>query len=948
MLLDNSTEATNRAQPPKDHVIVRFISPCAGCTLIKESDLLLKDRGLVVGDVVKRNNNDIESGYVTKVSIQCALEPIYTDMPWTRTASWPHKPEDNQITVPAEELEFEDWQTGEYIMYKEWVGEIEDIHEEVTIRLNDGSVVRVAESEDLEVGVYSPQDNEGILYRSDLIKLLKRAQEELYDNKPREKRPAEFFYTGQKVTTKKANLRLGNYVIGSYNPSVPPEGIIVEVRVTEMHVHWLSTNVYSTTPRANNTMPPETLESDVFDDLKLYNRNNVSSSSLKASNDYGARRSADIGAGDFCRFRDIAGAAVKYAEDAPEASKTGVFRRIPRADTLGFDMNAFDVKGTVETVTIQWQSGVTTELLATELIPYLNADEHDIWVGEMCSLKSAEEKQGDLVRLGQIGVVQSVDARERTAKIRWFEGSEVRVFEEHPVMEAGSKLGTLSDVEEEVSVYEVMASPALNKRRGDLVLVAPSEEMQALSHFSALTQAAGEDHPVVLGLANRNNWDATMTTPTGPQPELRWFGEVVDLGRDGLLTVRLGGLDEVEDIRVPVTRVTLVVGGDDDALNGEAQEFIDDMSTDYSDSDYEMMGPYMTNPRVIDEVITYEGGERMDDGGDSDAWTDEGADADSDNMDTAADGPSAESMELANLEDELSREYAESSAARLITPRTELEHHTDYNFSSFPNMPAQFEILPTPPTSHAFEHVSTTLSASLLRRIRKEHGILSSSLPPGIFVRTYEDRLDLLRILIVGPRGTPYELAPFVLDFHMHEGFPNTAPHVHFHSWTYNIGRINPNLYEDGKVCLSILGTWPENEKGEGWSKDGSTILQVLVSLLGLVLVEEPYYNEAGFESLVGTKETVLTSRVYSEKAYCMAKGFVAYALSHEVHALGDVVDWLYIDKQGPQLLKQAVEESKARAAKAGDDDKRLSAGALILLKRHLDSLESRLQELRS
>ena len=38
--------------------------------------------------------------------------------------------------------------------------------------------------------------------------------------------------------------------------------------------------------------------------------------------------------------------------------------------------------------------------------------------------------------------------------------------------------------------------------------------------------------------------------------------------------------------------------------------------------------------------------------------------------------------------------------------------------------------------------------------------------------------------------------------------------------------RFNPNLYKDGKVCLSLLGTWP-GAQGEQWSKQISTIIQV-------------------------------------------------------------------------------------------------------------------------
>ena len=51
---------------------------------------------------------------------------------------------------------------------------------------------------------------------------------------------------------------------------------------------------------------------------------------------------------------------------------------------------------------------------------------------------------------------------------------------------------------------------------------------------------------------------------------------------------------------------------------------------------------------------------------------------------------------------------------------------------------------------------------------------------------------------------------------------------------------FNPNLYANGKVCLSLLGTWD----GPGWVKGESTLLQVLVSIQSLILVAEPLYNE--------------------------------------------------------------------------------------------------------
>jgi ubiquitin-protein ligase len=35
--------------------------------------------------------------------------------------------------------------------------------------------------------------------------------------------------------------------------------------------------------------------------------------------------------------------------------------------------------------------------------------------------------------------------------------------------------------------------------------------------------------------------------------------------------------------------------------------------------------------------------------------------------------------------------------------------------------------------------------------------------------------------------------------------------------------RFNPNLYANGKVCLSLLGTWKGNTESENWNPDVST-----------------------------------------------------------------------------------------------------------------------------
>lgn len=69
-------------------------------------------------------------------------------------------------------------------------------------------------------------------------------------------------------------------------------------------------------------------------------------------------------------------------------------------------------------------------------------------------------------------------------------------------------------------------------------------------------------------------------------------------------------------------------------------------------------------------------------------------------------------------------------------------------------------------------------------------------------------------------------------------------PHVHFLTTGGGKVRFNPNLYDSGKICLSLLGTW----SGPGWVPGKSTLLQVLVSIQSLIFVKDPYYNEPGFE----------------------------------------------------------------------------------------------------
>ncbi len=145
--------------------------------------------------------------------------------------------------------------------------------------------------------------------------------------------------------------------------------------------------------------------------------------------------------------------------------------------------------------------------------------------------------------------------------------------------------------------------------------------------------------------------------------------------------------------------------------------------------------------------------------------------------------------------------------------------------------------------------------------VRKEWIRLRKNLPEGIYVHACEQHQDLLRAAIIGPKDTPYEDVMFFFDILLPSYYPAEPPRVNFMS---HGRRLNPNLYEDGKVCLSILGTW-DGDDVEVWDARNSNVLRVLLSLQAMVFVEEPYYNEAGYQKQVGTVEGMTNSRTYNE-----------------------------------------------------------------------------------
>lgn len=137
------------------------------------------------------------------------------------------------------------------------------------------------------------------------------------------------------------------------------------------------------------------------------------------------------------------------------------------------------------------------------------------------------------------------------------------------------------------------------------------------------------------------------------------------------------------------------------------------------------------------------------------------------------------------------------------------------------------------------EYISTLTFKRLMKDVRDiiKHPIEDN----GIYY--IHDETNILKgyCLIIGPENTPYAFGNYLFEIDYPNDYPTNPPKFTFLTNGDNI-RMNPNLYRNGKVCISILNTW----RGEQWSSC-QTIKSVLLTLI-TILNDEPLLNEPGFQ----------------------------------------------------------------------------------------------------
>jgi len=149
---------------------------------------------------------------------------------------------------------------------------------------------------------------------------------------------------------------------------------------------------------------------------------------------------------------------------------------------------------------------------------------------------------------------------------------------------------------------------------------------------------------------------------------------------------------------------------------------------------------------------------------------------------------------------------------------------------SSPHHSGRFEPKPQPPSNEAVNRIVSDFKAI----VRSKNPLLHVSLD--------QEDITHVNVLIIGPPDTPYEDGFFHFDARYPHDYPWRAPAVTLITTDNGTVRFNPNLYSNGKVCLSILGTW----QGPGWSSV-QTMQSTFLSIQSLMNAA-PYHNEPGHD----------------------------------------------------------------------------------------------------
>ncbi len=183
----------------------------------------------------------------------------------------------------------------------------------------------------------------------------------------------------------------------------------------------------------------------------------------------------------------------------------------------------------------------------------------------------------------------------------------------------------------------------------------------------------------------------------------------------------------------------------------------------YSDDDDDDDGGGVSDGEAAGTAVGKKGASRHDD--------------DDDDDDAAASTPPTASQHTAQSDAHASEQHNHDSD-RSSHDQTQTQTQTQ-NFSDSDSAP-QYDMVEHLVKHHYEGMQNGAATSAFVRALERDLKLLQSSLPEGVYVRSCESRMDLLRAAIVGPTMTPYEDGFFVFDVYLPAEYPHSPPQVCF------------------------------------------------------------------------------------------------------------------------------------------------------------------------
>ena len=136
-----------------------------------------------------------------------------------------------------------------------------------------------------------------------------------------------------------------------------------------------------------------------------------------------------------------------------------------------------------------------------------------------------------------------------------------------------------------------------------------------------------------------------------------------------------------------------------------------------------------------------------------------------------------------------------------------------------------------------------TMGKDNIKRLQKDIiDIIRNPLTDNGIYYSHDDTNMLKGYAVVfGPDDSIYRYGAYIFEFNFPTNYPYSPPKLNYMT-NDGLTRFHPNLYRNGKVCISILNTW----KGEQWTSC-QTIRSILLMLVTL-LHNKPLLNEPGIK----------------------------------------------------------------------------------------------------